>query len=297
MSEPLDVLFIGGTGRSGSTLLERYLARHISVFGAGELYHIWGKAFRTNQLCSCNKKFRNCPVWMSIYNQLSKESHGDDWIRDNERRQWAVEHWWYPLLGYRGESNLKNRHKRSLMNLLQAIRVATHTRLIIASSTLPTRGWILNELEEVRTHVIHLVRDSRGVAYSWTKKKPRPEVYWKDEYLPRKSLLRSSISWNFKHHFMERLTNEIDRYRRIRYEDFVESPERIRERIYQWLELPTDSINSEKQSHSISGNPMRFTQNKIDFELDEAWKTALNPLQRFLITVLTYPYLKQYGYI
>src|SRR5206468_2970805 len=43
---PVRVLFVGGLGRSGSTLVDRMLAQMPEATSVGELVHIWERALR-----------------------------------------------------------------------------------------------------------------------------------------------------------------------------------------------------------------------------------------------------------
>ena len=63
---PVRVLFIGGWGRSGSTLVERLLAEMPDVVGAGEVTHLWRRALADNQPCACGAPFDACPFWISV---------------------------------------------------------------------------------------------------------------------------------------------------------------------------------------------------------------------------------------
>jgi len=47
------VLFIGGLGRSGSTLLDRMLGRLDDVWSVGELVHLWERGLSQNNRCGC----------------------------------------------------------------------------------------------------------------------------------------------------------------------------------------------------------------------------------------------------
>ncbi|MBT8240919.1 MAG: sulfotransferase, partial [Acidimicrobiia bacterium] len=61
MKQP--VLFIGGLGRSGSTLIERLLNEYPDVFAIGESVHIWERGLRDNELCGCGVPFDRCVFW------------------------------------------------------------------------------------------------------------------------------------------------------------------------------------------------------------------------------------------
>jgi hypothetical protein len=47
----------------------------------------------------------------------------------------------------------------------------------------------------------------------------------------------------------------------------------------------------------VAGNPMRFHQGALTLRLDDAWKHEMPPGRRASVTVLTWPLLRQYGYL
>lgn len=69
--EKIKVLFIGGYGRSGSTLLDRMLGQMEGFFSAGELRYIWDRSFAENQLCGCGKPFKKCAFWSTVIDETS----------------------------------------------------------------------------------------------------------------------------------------------------------------------------------------------------------------------------------
>ncbi len=64
------VLFIGATGRCGSTLLDRILGQHPAVFAAGELNRLWEFGLRGRGPCGCGAALIECPVWGQILEQV-----------------------------------------------------------------------------------------------------------------------------------------------------------------------------------------------------------------------------------
>src|SRR5690606_31367482 len=50
---PVKVVFIGGLGRSGTTLLERLLGQLPGVMPLGEITHLWERDLLGNEMCAC----------------------------------------------------------------------------------------------------------------------------------------------------------------------------------------------------------------------------------------------------
>src|SRR5437870_4438917 len=62
---PVRVLYIGGCGRSGSTLLDRMLGQVPGVCSLGELTHLW-RGLLDNAECGCGAPIRDCPFWRAV---------------------------------------------------------------------------------------------------------------------------------------------------------------------------------------------------------------------------------------
>ena len=60
-----DVLFIMGSGRSGSSALERFLAAHDGTVTVGEARAVWGRPF-DERLCTCRVPVNACPFWSEV---------------------------------------------------------------------------------------------------------------------------------------------------------------------------------------------------------------------------------------
>ena len=65
-NKKIKVVYIAGSGRSGSTLLERLLGQVNGIFAGGELRFIWDRGFQNNQLCGCGEHFNACRIWKNI---------------------------------------------------------------------------------------------------------------------------------------------------------------------------------------------------------------------------------------
>ena len=60
------VVFIGGFGRSGSTLLERMLGCLDGVVTLGEVGHLWQRGIVNDESCACGQPFSRCPFWSEV---------------------------------------------------------------------------------------------------------------------------------------------------------------------------------------------------------------------------------------
>ena len=60
------VLYIGGWGRSGSTLLSHLLGGLDRMVSVGELRYLWQAGPAADELCGCGQSFSECPFWQAV---------------------------------------------------------------------------------------------------------------------------------------------------------------------------------------------------------------------------------------
>ena len=61
-----ELLYIGGVGRSGSTVLEMLLHRSGHFRALGEVAIIDSPTIAEDPLCSCGERFSRCPYWSCV---------------------------------------------------------------------------------------------------------------------------------------------------------------------------------------------------------------------------------------
>lgn len=64
-----EILYVGGFGRSGSTLLGCILEEADGVAYVGETLYMWTRGLVEDQLCGCGERFRSCPYWTEVFEQ------------------------------------------------------------------------------------------------------------------------------------------------------------------------------------------------------------------------------------
>ena len=60
------ILYIGGSTRTGSTVLDSLLGAFPGVFSGGELTFLWRYGVREGGRCSCGVAVVSCPVWSEV---------------------------------------------------------------------------------------------------------------------------------------------------------------------------------------------------------------------------------------
>jgi Sulfotransferase domain len=306
------VLYLGGLGRSGSTLIERLLSELPGVCAAGEVVHMWQRGVVEGELCGCGEPFGKCPFWQLV----GKVAFGG-WDRVNVDRvaalQGAVDRTRFlPLLA---TSAMRPGFRRALdeytsyyLRLYAAIAEASGCSFIVDSSKHASLAFCLGRCPDIDLRIVHVVRDSRAVAYSWTKRVNRPDAA-AASYMTRYSPVASAVQWNVQNGAMHLLARTGTPILRVRYEDAARAPKATLLDIAEFAGLAVGGAalqflggaGSERwaelhAAHTASGNPMRFTTGRIAIQRDEAWRTAMPAGQRRTVTALTLPLLSHYGY-
>lgn len=304
MSDDPTVIFIGGYGRSGSTLLSQLLGRHAEVFPTGELRHIWRRGFGDDQLCGCGERFRTCEFWRAVRSKVD-ESLESGWaataaaLQDSVDRARFVPLLINPSLRTPSFRSRLGEYLTVVESIYSAIATVSGCRVIVDSSKDPSHGFLLSTSRRLELKVLHLVRDSRAVAYSWKRRKPRPEVHDPGAEMPRLSPVRSALEWNFYNLMAELLGSRAD-YVRVRYEELAERPRAVLGDLCRRFGLdPVPRLEGSSfvagSSHSVSGNPVRFETGRVTITKDVEWENRMTRRDHLTATVLTWPLLRRYA--
>ena len=299
------VLFIGGAGRSGSTLLDMLLGQIDGFCSTGELRFIWKRGFGQNQLCGCGKPFRECEFWTDVVNEAFGGFEAIDHARIEQLRP-AVEGWVSNGVSRQRASELRAfywEYFDALRQIYRAIHKVSGCEYIVDSSKNIANGFILSTLPDIDLYTVHLIRDSRAVAYSWRRAKIRPEVHWERKLMGQRGIIKSATRWNSLNVLGQKLQHTSLKYTLLRYEDLVSNPNGSLSRVFTDLGIERNSLHfldglraNLKTSHTVSGNPVRFTSQEIKIQPDMQWQHNMVRHQKLLVTLLTWPLLLKYGY-
>lgn len=295
MTRPVEVIYVAGYGRSGSTLLERLLADSLDAVPTGELRQIWEHGLRKDFRCGCGAQFSSCPFWTSVGAGVwDADPRGVGEHAERLQRRW-VRNLRIPRLAKQGARSVDPElrdHCELLARLYGTIREVAGTRYVIDSTKSPAYAHLLARVEGIELFVIHLIRDSRAVAYSWTRPKARPET--PDGRLMRaKGALRGAVEWSMRNAWACTLRNAARGYVRVWYEDLARDPEAtIAETLGRLgLQRGAETAARRRAPHTVGGNPVRFVSEAPRVRLDERWRTEAPLRQRMLVTLVTWPLL------
>ena len=300
------VLYIGGFGRSGSTLVERILGQLPGFCSSGEVVFIWQRGLIDGQLCGCGVPVPECEFW----SRVGKTAFGGwDQIDASEMlalqkrvdRNRYIPSMVAPRLRPAAQADL-DRYTDVLSRLYRAIGEVAGARVVIDASKHASTAFLLRRVPGIDLRVVHLVRDSRGVAYSWTKEVKKPEITGDDAFMPQYSPTSSGRQW-VAYNLMFDALGLLDRTMLLRYEALMANPREGLERILAHADEPSTTFDFLGDGwvdlgvdHTVAGNPMRFHQGRLDLRLDQAWTTKLPERDRKVVTAITWPLQLRYGY-
>lgn len=274
------VVFIGGSGRSGSTLLDLTLGQASSAISLGELRRIWQEGLIENRPCGCGTRFRSCPFWQEVFQRAFGGMDAIDArrIRELQRRIDRIRY--IPLLwADRPVSSVTRRAEEYggyLQTLYSAVARVSRSSLLIDSTKDPSHGHIISRLADSQVYCVHLVRDPRGVAHSRQRRKFNPASGGE---MDRQSVWRSTTDWLVNNALVLLLSRRDLPYVRIRYEDFARAPAATIDRILAFLgesrNIDPLLLSGELRlgvNHTVSGNPLRYERGRVTIEPDMEWR-------------------------
>jgi len=192
-------------------------------------------------------------------------------------------------------------------DLYTSIAEVSGAQVLVDASKFPAQLFALRQIRGLDVRVINLVRDSRGVAYSWNKSGINlPHVNDRQRSMRTHAPRRTAVIWSTFQLEAALLRALSPQSSRVRYEDLVANPRRTLEQALasmglpaqpDWLEHVDESGVTLGSSHGIAGSRSRFTTGRIELQLDDDWRSRLSPASRRVVTALTLPQLMRYGYV
>jgi hypothetical protein len=301
------VVYLGGFGRSGSTLVERFLGAVEGWVNVGELVDLARSVAPEDELCGCGARFSQCPMWTQVgeiaFNGWTEDVL--DRLRTLHRTAARQRHLPGLLHPRRAPSAALVDLRTAYSRIYRAVAEVTGSRVVVDASKGPALGQALAGAPGIDLRMLNVVRDPRAVAWSWARQVERPHAGGGAE-MWRIPARRSAAQWSALQVEMAAIRRVGGRpSARLRYEDFVDDPVGSLVRVTDRLGVPlgpTELPRVEagriwlRASHGLSGNPGRFVSGVVELRKDETWTRAMPAGDRVLATALTLPLLLVYGY-
>lgn len=307
----IDVIFIGGMPRCGSTLLGNILGSMRGHVHLGEVFYLWKDISKNNYLCSCGEVIQNCKLYSKVHDRL-KENYGKNRISGfgKLRNSWSSTYKTVTnLILQKGLSKDQKRYTRALADVYKAASEVSRSDVVVDSSKFLADASLLLRSPLFNVTVLHLIRDPRGVANSWMKKKERRDSIGEnsESQLPVYSPLYTTLKWAQWNLSYEMASMMYENFVRVKYENICSRPEREIRRIARYKKKNTqhkknvrnvvkDGKAKISDSHAVRGNPDKMKCGWINIKEDKGWKKSMSQKRKIMIEISLYPLMKKYGY-
>jgi sulfotransferase family protein len=296
----IKVLSITGWCRNGSTIIGNLLNEVDGFCHVGELHFLWKNAYGngSNTRCGCGRDLVRCPIWSKVLAAelpagATPERHAEA-VRRRQQDGLRTRHTWRVLRDGTGAA-ARREHAATMARTYRAIAEVTGARVIVDSTKIPGEAALLPSVEGIDPLYLHLVRDPRAVAHSWSKQK---------DYVHAMTPARSAAYWlGFNLASRAIVQRHPGRSIVLRYEDFIQEPAAA---IRSLIELcggdPAENpvrgrVAELGENHTVTGNPDRFRTGATEIRaFDGAWRAELSTSAKLATLALTWPLLGRYGY-
>jgi len=281
----INLIYIGGCGHSGSTLLDLILGSHSKIMSAGELNGFNHFKLRENP-CSCGKIIINCNFWDSALSSFLGKIKSKNYVSTNIsylsfRHLFKWSNVYYP--------HPKNKEKYLKYNkyLFQSILKASNKSIVVDSSKIPTRALYLYKSGLFNMKLIYLVRNGKAFIHSFHKK-GEPNY-------------KAATYWTLRNYRMRKIIKEKMNPKdvlQVHYEHLASNPEKEIRRITKFIgiDFEKEMLNfREREHHIIGGNPMKNREDP-EIKLDEKWKEKLSLVDKLVFKLIGGRMNKKLGY-
>ena len=326
---PVRVLYLAGSGRSGSTVVTNILGQLPGTFAGGELRYLWQRGVQLDHLCGCGQPFSTCPVWVAVMQRVRASGaltarpaagevatsgrppeadgtgHDEPAIASRLLRRLRIAR----LPGALARKAVGRRAVREhpddvvIASLYRAIAEETGADIIIDGSKLPPYGLLLQEQPGLEVFIVHLVRDPRATAFSWLRTKPSRDTA-QGAQMQRQETWKSALLWtvwNLTAAWLWRA--DAPRVTRLRYEDLIADPVGQLSAVVLMVGGEPDKLPflgpdrvQLGPTHSVAGNPNRHDTGVVQLRADDQWRNAMSRTDRAVVTLITALGLRWFGY-
>jgi len=301
ISSTPEVIYIGGYGRSGSTILDILLSQEQQIFGAGELFFLFDDWGNENRTCSCGQPYEKCPFWGDLSSEIDIEK-AKNVIHQVEAAS-QLQNINEGLL----PRSLRQDYETIQERLFAYIRRKSGCSVVIDSSKtkpeMAARPLALDRLTSNTVKMIHLTRSGRNTVKTIAQKGSN----WSLEGHRTKKRLAGFTSvygWKRANQLALRCQQILGhgRYAHVRYEDLQADPFSTLQVLGSQFSMRLDRAMEcvQEQSplevgHRVGGNRIRYQQELV-FKQDAEELNGLHPFSELGFQLIAGNLSRSLGY-
>lgn len=300
----LKVVYILGSSRSGSTLLDTLIGNADRTLSAGELGHLFwafdaARAGKTSALswCSCGRLVTDCPVWSTVWAELATRYDLKELSRQTDRFETIVRSAPTDVLAPVVLRGALRRHLEALVFTVRSLARITDVRAVVDSSKCPSRAWLYSRLpsESFDLRFLHVVRDGPTVVSSAVTHFEPSEVEGRPApYPPLLAVATATLHWlymNVAASMIGRLHRR--RYLRVDFEDFAQRPLESLSALESFLDIDLEPVRQRIRDgqtltpgHILCGNRSKLSSAQLRPPPARPGRDSLSAGQRFVFDAL-----------
>ncbi len=299
------IVYIAGSGRSGSTLVERAIGAAPGFVNVGEVLDLFRQALAHDERCGCGEPLTDCVFWGAVIARAEVLSDPDRVRRmsDLQRsviRQRHLPRMLVPALWGDGFGAAVREYAEGYAQTFAAVAAVSGATYVVDASKWPVQALALATGGGLDVRVIQVIRDPRGVAYSQSKSEVTRPQGREGATMAHQPALSAAARWTASQSQIDLLRARGLPAGVVHYEDFVTDPAAsVRAGLAEvGIAVGTADLGHLRpgqadlpMSHGISGNPSRFTLGEVALRADEDWRTALSRPQQAAVVALASPHL------
>ena len=260
------LVYITGSGKSGSTLLDIILGDTENAFSIGELNHLFREGLIEKEYCTCKSIIKDCEIWKEVLDRWNKDSK----LSKNAYRKTQIFYESKKQL-IKLKQELKNPsikfsdflHDTKLLYII--ISKVTNCDILIDSSKSTTRALILDKIfSKNELVIVHLIKRFSHVLNS-NKKIVKKDIKQGIEF-SRDKRRASYVFYFLKIWLLENLIiyKYLNKKRKvIPFEKYINHTNDIVDMVFGRVENKKNTYNPK---HMMAGNHMRM---KKDIEINK----------------------------
>lgn len=299
--QPVKVIYIMGSGRSGSTVLDMALGSMPGTVSTGELANLHVKIDFEQEYCSCGSLLAGCRFWNQV---LAEQGKHPDFSRE---RYASLQHRYERLrsiprlLSAKLERDADFQwYLRWSAVMFRTVRDVAGATAVVDSSKSPARALALSYSPEIELIPVHLVIDPRSLVWSLQREWAADLRSGIQHPMKPVSAVAATAGWLATNWASEAIKRRLPKVLLLRYEDFTAEPGAAVERILRAAVTPAakQHFSGEirpNQLHLLAGNRVR-RQHKVQIRCDRAWVRGMPTGKKRLVRLLAAPLMGKYGY-